>query len=45
VTLALVSWLLAISVILVVTTIVGAELDRAPERWAVRLRRWLRITD
>ncbi|MGY1729053.1 YhjD/YihY/BrkB family envelope integrity protein [Geodermatophilus sp. SYSU D01062] len=38
VTLALVGWLLCTAVIAVVTTIAGAELDRAPEAWAVRLR-------
>ncbi|MGY1607697.1 YhjD/YihY/BrkB family envelope integrity protein [Geodermatophilus sp. SYSU D00700] len=38
VTLALVGWLLCVAVIIVVTTIVGAELDRAPEPWARRLR-------
>jgi membrane protein len=38
VTLALVGWLLAISLILVVATVLGAELDRAPEPWARRLR-------
>jgi uncharacterized BrkB/YihY/UPF0761 family membrane protein len=45
VTLALVSWLLAVSVILVVTTTVAAELDRAPEPWAARVRRALRIDE
>lgn len=39
VTVALVGWLLCIAVILVAVTVVAAELDRAPERWAVRLRR------
>ncbi|MGY1783454.1 YhjD/YihY/BrkB family envelope integrity protein [Geodermatophilus sp. SYSU D00698] len=38
VTLALVGWLLAVAVIVVVTTVVGAEFDRAPEAWARRLR-------
>ncbi|HET6968585.1 MAG TPA: YhjD/YihY/BrkB family envelope integrity protein [Ornithinibacter sp.] len=38
ITVALVGWLLCISFIVVVSTIVVAELDRAPERWAVRLR-------
>ncbi|MGY1733532.1 YhjD/YihY/BrkB family envelope integrity protein [Geodermatophilus sp. SYSU D01045] len=38
VTLALVGWLLCIAVIAVVTTIAGAEFDRAPEPWARRLR-------
>ena len=40
VTLALVGWLLAISFIVVAATVVAAELDRAPEPWARRLRRW-----
>jgi len=38
VTLSLVSWLLAIAFIVVVTTIVAAEFDRAPESWAGRFR-------
>jgi membrane protein len=38
VTLALVGWLLAIAMILVAATVVAAELDRAPEAWARRLR-------
>ena len=38
VTLALVGWLLCVSLILVVATIVAAEFDRAPEPWARRLR-------
>ncbi|MGY1782214.1 YhjD/YihY/BrkB family envelope integrity protein [Geodermatophilus sp. SYSU D01036] len=38
VTLALVGWLLCVSVIVVVTTIVAAEFDRAPEPGARRLR-------
>ena len=38
VTLALVSWLLCISLIVVATTVVAAEFDRADERWARRLR-------
>lgn len=43
VTIALVSWLLCISVIVVAATVVAAELDRAPERWAGRLRRRLGV--
>ena len=38
VTLALVGWLLAVAVILVASAVVAAELDRAPEAWAYRLR-------
>jgi len=38
VTLALVGWLLAICLILVAATAIGAELDRAHEPWARRLR-------
>lgn len=38
VTLALVGWLLSISFIVVAATVVAAEFDRAPERWARRLR-------
>jgi len=38
VTIALVGWLLCISFILVASTVVAAELDRAPESWALRLR-------
>ncbi|MGY1616886.1 YhjD/YihY/BrkB family envelope integrity protein [Geodermatophilus sp. SYSU D00691] len=37
VTLSLVGWFVVVSVILVATTAVGAELDRAPEPWARRL--------
>lgn len=43
VTLALVGWLLSISLIVVVATVVAAELDRAPEPWAQRLSSWLRL--
>jgi membrane protein len=43
VTIALVGWLLCIAFIIVTATIVAAEFDRAPEPWAVRLRRRLRI--
>jgi membrane protein len=39
VTVALVGWLLCIAFIVVATTVVAAELDRAPEPWA----RWLRV--
>ena len=38
VTVALVGWLLCISFIIVGTTVVAAEFDRAPEPWATRLR-------
>ena len=38
VTIALVGWLLCISFIIVGTTVVAAEFDRAPARWATRLR-------
>ncbi|MGZ4566665.1 MAG: YhjD/YihY/BrkB family envelope integrity protein [Blastococcus sp.] len=38
VTLALVGWLLCISLIVIVATVVAAEFDRAPEPWAQRLR-------
>lgn len=44
VTLALVGWLLAIALIVVAATVVAAEFDRAPEPWAARLRRALRLT-
>jgi membrane protein len=41
VTVALVGWLLCSALILVAATVVAAELDRAPEPWARRLRaRW-----
>lgn len=43
VTLALVGWLLCIAIILVAATAVAAELDRAPDRWARRVRERLRI--
>ena len=40
-TLALVSWLLALAFVLVVTTVVCSEFDRSDRPWAVRLReRW-----
>jgi membrane protein len=38
VTLALVGWLLAITILLVAATVVAAELDRSPDRWARRVR-------
>jgi membrane protein len=43
VTLALIGWLLAIAFIVVAATVVASEFDRAPEPWARRLRRRLRI--
>jgi membrane protein len=43
VTIAIVSWLLCISVMVVAATVVAAELDRAPEEWARRLRSWLGV--
>ena len=43
VTIALVSWLLCISFIVVAATVVAAEFDRTPERWAQRLRGWLHV--
>jgi membrane protein len=43
VTLALVGWLLCISLIVLVATLVAAEFDRAPEPWAQRLRAALRV--
>ena len=38
VTIALVGWLLCISFILVASTVVAGELDRAPDPWALRVR-------
>jgi membrane protein len=38
VTVAIVGWLLCISFIIVGSTVVAAEFDRAPEPWATRLR-------
>lgn len=38
VTLALVGWLLCVSLVVVVATVVAAELDRAQEPWARRIR-------
>jgi membrane protein len=38
VTVALVGWLLCIAFIIVGTTVVASEFDRAPEAWATRLR-------
>jgi membrane protein len=43
VTISLVGWLLCISFIVVAATVVAAELDRAPEPWARRVRGWLGI--
>ncbi len=45
VTISLVGWLLCISVIVVAATVVAAELDRAPESWARRLRKQLGIDE
>jgi membrane protein len=44
VTIALVGWLLCISVIVVSATVTAAELDRAGEGWAVWLRARLGLT-
>ena len=41
VTIALVGWLLCVTVLIVASTVVAAELDRAPGRWPERLRRAL----
>lgn len=41
VTLALVGWLLCISLILVIVTVIGAEFDRSEGRIARQVRRWL----
>lgn len=43
VTVALIGWLLCISVIVVAATAVATQLDRAPQRWAVALRARLGI--
>jgi membrane protein len=43
VTLALVGWLLCMSLIVIVATVAAAEFDRAPELWARRLRATLAI--
>lgn len=43
VTLALVGWLLGIGLIVVATTVVAAEFDRAPDPWARRLRARFRL--
>jgi membrane protein len=43
VTLALIGWLLAISLVVVAATVVAAEFDRAPDPWARRIRVALRI--
>jgi membrane protein len=43
VTLALVGWLLVVSMIVVAAAIVAAELDRASEPWARRLRESLGV--
>jgi membrane protein len=44
VTVAIVGWLLSIALIVVATTVVAAELDRAPDRWARQLRARLGAT-
>ena len=41
VTLALIGWLLCTAFIFVATTVLAAEFDRTPDRWATRLRRKL----
>jgi len=38
ITLALVSWLLCIALVLVAATVIATEFDRAPDAWARRLR-------
>jgi len=43
VTLALVGWLVCVAFIVVAATAVAAEFDRAPDRWARRIRRGLGI--
>jgi membrane protein len=43
VTIAMVGWLLCVSVIVVSATVVAAELDRSPEGWARGLRRRLGV--
>ena len=43
VTLALIGWLLCVSLIVVASTAVAAELDRADDPWARRLRSGLRV--
>jgi membrane protein len=43
VTLALIGWLLCISFIIVATTAIASEFDRAHGPWALRIRRLLRI--
>lgn len=43
VTIALISWLLCISVIVVAVTAIATQLDRAPQSWAVKLRARLGI--
>ena len=45
VTIALVGWLLCVAFLVVASTVVAAELDRAPERWAQRFRGFLGIVD
>lgn len=42
VTLALVGWLLCMSITLVAAAVVASELDRAPQRWARPLQAWVR---
>ena len=43
VTLALIGWLVGIALILVATTAIASEFDRAEAPWARRIRRTLRI--
>lgn len=38
VTVALVGWLLCVAIIVVATTVIAAELDRSPDKWARQLR-------
>ncbi|HSR24916.1 MAG TPA: phage holin family protein [Candidatus Eisenbacteria bacterium] len=45
VTIAMLGWLLCIAAVLVAATVVGVELDRAPDPWARRLRARLGIVE
>ncbi len=45
ITIALIGWLLAVSAVVVVSTAVGAELDRSQDDWVLRLKTRFRLED
>lgn len=45
ITIAIIGWLLAVSVVLVASTAIGVEFDRSRALWAVQLKERLRLAD